>query len=179
MKNTACPHFPSKWQQRQFFGNRRNSTQASQQKCIFLETVKWAAELPHAKSTLLRASHHARRVQSQLCPSEAGMQQEASRFMGHTPQLSATPYTLESFKVCSYNIFLSANKLQWQLKVTSYWEQDSLLVFLCETSVKPGMSVCTYASGTMGSGPPSASFINWPDQNILTDSRSRKYSSSV
>lgn len=61
--------------------SRDNSlaTQGTQHKpvssrSIFLETVKRAAELPHAKGTLLRASHHARRrVQSQLCPSEAGM----------------------------------------------------------------------------------------------------------
>lgn len=50
------------------------NTSQSAAEVFSLETVKWAAELPHAKGTLLRASHHARRrVQSQLCPSEAGM----------------------------------------------------------------------------------------------------------
>lgn len=62
--------------------------------------------------------------------------------------LHALSSPLDSFEVCSYDIFLSAKKLQLQLKVTSYWEWGSLLVFLCETSIKPGVSVCTYPSGT-------------------------------
>lgn len=82
---------------------------------------------------------------------------------------------LESFEVCSYDIFMSAKKLQGQLKVTDYWEWGSLLVFLCETSIKPGVSVCTHPSGTEL---PSSS-INWQDQNIFSDSRNRNYSSFV
>lgn len=153
MKNPASPHFPSKWQQRQFLGNRRNSTQASQQQKYFSGDSQkgcWAASCQRHPSEGIppRQEKSSEPGLSQWGWDVAGGQQV---YGSHTSALCDSLHTLssplESFRVCSYDIFMSAKDLQWQLKVASYWEQGSLSVFLCETSIKSSVSDCTYTSG--------------------------------